>query len=249
METTLVRIAERSAVNPHQKWNSLMCHFNKENLLQCYYGLDGRKAVGIDKVTKEIYGENLDENLENLVKNLKKMAYHPQPVRETLIPKDDGKGGMRPLGISNLEDKIIQSLFSKILMGIYEPLMCDFSYGFRPKKSCHDAVKTLSVIIDDKRMEAIVDIDLKNYFGSIEHNKLLALLRMRIKDERFLRYISRMLKAGILSMGELRKDEWGTPQGSICTPRTQSITFLMGQWNYMLHVNNLFNCVNLHHIH
>ena len=214
--TKLRRVAELSGKNPKMEFRCLMPHFNKESLIGCFNELNGKKAVGIDRQTKEEYGRNLEENIVNLIGRMKTMSYRPAPVREVLIPKDNGK--IRPLGISNFEDKIIQLMFSKILEVVYEPIFYDFSYGFRRGRSCHQAIKACQNYLFSNRPAMVIDVDLENFFGSIDHRKLLALLRMKIKDKVFVRYIARMLKSGILSNGELRKTDEGTPQGSVVSP-------------------------------
>ena len=118
--TKLNRIAWLSKQDPDKEFECLIHHFNKESLLECFLQLDESKAVGTDRITKEKYAENLDNNLQNLIERMKRMAYHPSPVREVLIPKE-GKG-TRPLGISNFEDKIIQKMTQKVIESIYEPL-------------------------------------------------------------------------------------------------------------------------------
>ena len=198
------------------KW--LMPHFNRESLIECFHELDGKKAVGADGVTKEEYGRNLEGNIDDLLKRMRTMSYRPGPVREVLIPKDDGKGGCRPLGISNFEDKIVQLMASKVLEAIYEPVFYDCSYGFRPGRSCHMAIKSLSKYLHDNWVETVIDVDLKNFFGTIDHWKLIKILAMKIKDERFLRYITRMLKSGVLSDGGIIVTEEGSPQGSVVSP-------------------------------
>ena len=139
-DTKLKRIAVLSRGNLRQGFNCLMPHFNKESLTKCFHELNGKKAVGIDRKTKEEYGKNLESNIGNLVSKMKAMSYWPGPVREVLIPKGDGK--TRPLGISNFEDKIVQLMMSKILEAIYDPIFHDFSYGFRRGRGCHDAIKS-----------------------------------------------------------------------------------------------------------
>ena len=207
-----------------------MPHFNRESLTECFHELDGRKAVGVDRQTKEEYGENLDGNIANLISRMKDMAYIPGPVREVLIPKEDGK--KRPLGISNFEDKIVQLMTAKVLDAIYDPIFHDFSYGFRRGRSCHDAIKALQNHLYKTNTEVIIDIDLQNFFGTIDRKKLMALLMMKIKDFKFIRYIGRMLRAGVLADGELRKTEEGTPQGSVCSPILANIFAHYGidQW-------------------
>ena len=198
------------------EYNCLMPHFNEESLTRCFYELDGKKAVGIDQQTKEEYGKNLPANIKKLVSRMKSMAYIPSPVREVLIPK--GNRGLRPLGISNFEDKIVQLMMSKVLEAIYEPIFHDFSFGFRRGRSCHQAVKSCLNHLFAHRAEVVIDVDLENFFGSIDHKKLVAILRMKIKDERFIKYIVRMLKAGVLSDGDLKRSDEGTPQGSVASP-------------------------------
>jgi RNA-directed DNA polymerase len=217
-ETKLLRISKLSSEDPKMEFKWLMPHFNKGSLISCFNMLSGRKAVGIDGKTKEDYKTKLEENIENLINKMKQMAYRPAPVREVLIPKDGQKKKFRPLGISNFEDKIIQLMASKILNAIYEPIFQDFSYGFRPGRNCHMAVKDLSTYLYRNQCEVVIDVDLANFFGTINHNKLIQLLRLKIKDERFIRYIVRMLKAGVLSDGELRKTDEGSPQGSVVSP-------------------------------
>jgi len=217
-ETKLLRISNLSREDHKLEFNWLMPHFNKESLMCCFNELSGKKAVGIDKKTKEEYGAQLEENIEDLISRMKAMAYRPAPVREVLIPKDGQKGKYRPLGISNFEDKIVQMMAAKVLEAIYEPLFLDCSYGFRVGRSCHTAIKDLSTHLYRNQCEVVIDVDLSNFFGTINHEKLVKLLRMKIKDERFVRYIVRMLKAGVLSDGELRKTDEGSPQGSIVSP-------------------------------
>lgn len=216
METKLRRISDLSASNPKLKFKWLMSHFCKENLVRCFHELDGKKAVGIDRMTKEEYGRNLEANIEDLIVRMKSMAYRPQPAREVLIPKDNGK--MRPLGIACIEDKTVQLMFAKVLEAIYEPSFLDCSFGFRPKRNCHQMIAGVHGYLFGQWRPVVIDVDLENFFGTIDHAKLLKLLRMRIEDETFLRYIARMLKSGVLSGDSLRISEDGTPQGSVCSP-------------------------------
>ncbi len=139
MGTKLERIAEISATTPKPEFTSLYHLINTEMLIQCHKGLDGKKAVGIDKVTKAEYEEHLEENIANLVERLKNKAYKPLPSLRVYIPKSNGK--MRPLGIASYEDKIVQFAVKKILEAIYEPRFLNCMYGFRPDRGCHDAIK------------------------------------------------------------------------------------------------------------
>lgn len=216
LETKLDRIAKRSGEDCRAKYGHLMPLYTVDNLTCCFNELDGRKAVGIDGQTKENYESELTENLKNLVSRMKSMSYRPQAVKEVLIPKSNG--GTRPLGISVIEDKTVQLLTKKILEAIYEPTFRESSFGFRPKRSCHQAVREVINSSFEGNVSVVIDVDLENFFGSIDHDKLLALLRMRIEDERFIRYISRMLKAGIMRDCQWIPSERGTPQGSVASP-------------------------------
>lgn len=142
-DTGLTEISYLSARNPAQEYHSLMHHINEGSLRRCFDKLDGKKALGADGISKEQYGEDLQANLQNLIARMKRMAYRPQAVRQVLIPKEGKSGATRPLGISCFEDKLVQSRVQQILESIYEPLFLDWSYGFRPGRNCHDAIKDL----------------------------------------------------------------------------------------------------------
>lgn len=221
METKLKRIETLSKENPRMEFKWLIQHFTKENLISCFHELGRKKAVGVDGVSKDEYGENLEKNIESLITRMKGLKYYPAPVREVKIPKGNGK--YRPLGISNIEDKIVQLLYAKILSSIYEPLFIDESYGFRPKRGCHNAVKDIYQYLSTKYDGVVIDVDLSNFFGTINHRKLIQLLEIKIKDRVFIRYIVRMLRSGVLVEGELQKRDDGTPQGSIVSPVLSNI--------------------------
>lgn len=216
--TKLNRIAWLSKQDSKKEFGCLMHLFNNESLLECFHELDKNKAVGIDGVTKMAYGANLYSNIDELITKMKNMAYRPGPVREVLIPKEGKPGATRPLGISNLEDKIVQKMTQKVLESIYEPLFLECSHGFRPGKSCHTAIQALNDHLYGNSIQTVIDIDLKDFFGTIEHSLLESILKEKIKDPKFMRYINRMFKSGILTKGELTMSEEGVPQGSICSP-------------------------------
>jgi group II intron reverse transcriptase/maturase len=207
-----------------------MHHFSVENLRVCFESLDGQKALGVDGVSKEQYGQNLETKLQNLHRKLHQMSYRPQPVRQVEIPKEDGS--LRPLGISCTEDKIVQEMTRRILEAIYEPVFIDTSYGFRPKRSCHDALRQLNNEVMSQPVNWIADIDLARFFDTIPHSAILNVLKLRIQDEKFLRLISRMLKAGVQTRGGIRFDELGTPQGSIVSPVVANVflDYVLDQW-------------------
>ena len=216
--TKLDRIAWLSKQDSTKEFQCLMHLFCSDSLTERFHRLNREKAMGIDGVDKTSYERNLEENIQGLLKRMKDMAYRPGPVREVRIPKEGKQGATRSLGISNLEDKIVQGVMKDVLESIYEPLFLDCSYGCRPGRGCHDAIRALQHHLYQSEIQTVIDIDLKDFFGSIDHNVLEEILRQKVKDERFMRYIIRMFKAGVLAKGELRVSEEGVPQGSICSP-------------------------------
>lgn len=182
-------------------------------LKEQYQRLDGSKAVGIDKVTKVDYGENLDENINALIKKIRRSTYKPRPARITEIPKEDGS--TRPLAISCLEDKLVQISVSAILTKIYEPLFLPCSYGYRPGMSCHQALRTLHRASYQSPNGAIVEIDIHRYFNTIPHGELMKLLRRKIADKRFLRLLEILIIAPIRRGKQDAENLCGCPQGSI----------------------------------
>jgi group II intron reverse transcriptase/maturase len=221
--TKLNKIAELSSKNPMMELKCLMPHINKESLAGCFRALDGQKAVGIDGITKEMYGKNLEVNIDKLLDKMKSMSYRPQAAREVLIPKDGQPGETRPLAISAFEDKLVQLQVAKILEAIYEPIFKSCSYGFRPGRSCHTAIKDLFSYLNSKVCEIVIDVDLKNFFGMINHEMLLNFLRLKIKDERFIRYVARILKSGIFKESGFIISDQGAGQGSNCSPILSNI--------------------------
>jgi group II intron reverse transcriptase/maturase len=206
--------------------------FNEESLNKCFYELDRKKAVGIDGVSKDGYEIKLQENIQNLVAKMKKMAYRPGNIRKVEIPKEGSKDKTRSLGISNFEDKIIQKMMQKVLESIYDPIFSNKSYGFRPGIGCHDAIRDLSNHLYDYEVENIIDIDLAQFFDTIDRTMLVEILQKKIEDKKLIRYIVRMFKAGILSKGELTISEEGVIQGSCCSPVIANIFahYVLDEW-------------------
>ena len=217
LETKLAKIAQVAKERPKERFTSLVHLLNVETLTECHHELSGNKASGIDNVTKAQYEEKLSINIESLHEKLRMMAYKPQAVRRVYIPKP-GSDKKRPLGIPAYEDKIIQLAVSKILSAIYEQDFLDCSYGFRPGRSCHDAIKELNNVIMAKKINWIVDADISGFFDHVDHNWMMKFLEVRIEDSKLLRIIARMLKAGIMDGKEHKTSLEGTPQGGIVSP-------------------------------
>ena len=226
METKLGRIADKSAHEARPEFTSLYHLLNEEMLLKCHKELSGKKAVGVDKVTKEEYSQNLEENIKSLVLRLKNKSYKPQPVKRVYIPKANGK--KRPLGIAAYEDKIVQLGLKKILEAVYEPKFQENMYGFRPKRNCHMAIKDMCTKIISKRIEYIVDADIKGFFDHMSHEWTLKFVGYYIKDPNILNLIDKFLKAGILEEGEYKASDEGSVQGGNISPILANI--------YMHHV-------------
>lgn len=216
MTTKIARINQIAKERPKEVFTSIYHLINKELLRECFDELDGNKATGLDKVTKDEYFHNLDENLDDLVEKLKNKAYRPSPARRVNIPKANGK--LRSLAIANFEDKIVQLAVKKIVEAIYEPKFTNNMFGFRPNRGCHDALKYLNYCIEKKPTNYILDADIEGFFDNIDHDKLMLGLEMHIKDRNLLRLIKRFLKAGIMENGTYIKGELGIPQGSILSP-------------------------------
>lgn len=222
METKLIRIAEIAKEKPKDVFTSLYHLLNTKLLTQCHNELAGNKATGIDDVTKLEYSMNLEENIQGLVERLKKHSYKPQAVRRVYIPKGDGKK-KRPLGIPAYEDKIVQSGLNKILQAIYESSFSNNSYGFRPKRSCHQAIIKLNSIIEHKKINYIVDADIKGFFNNVDHEWIIKFIDLRIKDPNIIKLIKKFLKAGVKEEGIIQKTNVGMPQGSIISPILSNI--------------------------
>ena len=224
LNNTLYKLSSISKCAKENKvfqFESLAHHLNIEFLKDCYNNLDRNKAVGIDKVSWQEYNSNLDENLIKLVQRLKNKSFRPLPAKRVYIPK--GNGETRPLGISTIENKIVESGISKILQSIYEMDFLDCSYGFRPKRNTHQALNQIDTIIMSKPVNHIVEADIKGFFDNVNHDMLIEFLNIRIKDSSLIYLIKRFLKAGYIDNNLLVKTDIGTPQGSILSPLLANI--------------------------
>lgn len=223
MGTDLTWIGERARKEPGLVFTSLYHHIcDVDNLRACYDTLDANKATGVDGVTKKEYGSNLEGNLWDLSERLKRMGYCPEPKRRSYIPKPGSKKG-RPLGISCFEDKIVEEATKRTLEPIYEAVFEDSSYGYRPGRSQHECLDALGRTIQQKKVNHVVEADIRGFFDKVNHEWMIKFLRHRIGDERVIRLIIRMLKSGIMEDGLVHASEEGTPQGSILSPLLSNI--------------------------
>ena len=221
MATKLERIAEISAQTAKPVFTSLYHLIDADLLKKCFKELDGKKAVGIDEVTKEEYGRQLDSNIADLVKRLKNKSYKPMPTKRVFIPKGNGK--LRPLGIASFEDKIVQLALKKVLEAVYEPRFLNCMYGFRPKRGCHEAVKDVYQHTSRGKINFIVDADVKGFFDHIDHEWMMKFLEWHIKDPNILWLIRKYLKAGVMVDGMFEETEEGTIQGGNISPTLANI--------------------------
>lgn len=237
METKLNLISQMARQDKNCKFSNLIHLVDEDSLRDSFRRLDKNKAAGIDRVTKEEYGENLDENVKKLVARMKQMSYRPQAVRRTYIPKGGGK--LRPLGIPCLEDKMVQMVFTRILEAIFEADFYDNSYGFRKGRGCHDALARLNSRVMVKPVNHILDADIKGFFDNVSHDWLIRCMEVRVKDKKFIRYIVRFLKSGIMEDGEYRNTEKGTPQGGVISPVLANIYlhYVLDRW-FILNVQD-----------
>jgi RNA-directed DNA polymerase len=203
------------------KFTALLHHLTIELLREGFYALKRKAAPGVDGVTWEEYESGLEGRLNDLHSRVHRGAYRAQPSRRVYIPKADGR--QRPLGIAALEDKVVQHAVVTILNQIYEEDFRGFSYGFRPRRSQHQALDALYVAITRKRVRFVLDADIRGFFDNLDRCWLLKFLQHRVADPRMLRLIQKWLDAGIMEEGEWKDTEMGTPQGSVASPLLANI--------------------------
>jgi group II intron reverse transcriptase/maturase len=220
-QTKLALISERALRETKLKFTSLAHLLDVGFLRECYLELGRDRASGIDGISWQEYGEHLDENLENLVERMKAKRYRPQPAKRVYIPK--GKDEKRPLGLPSLEDKIVQKGIARILEAIYEADFLDFSYGFRPNRSCHQALNAVDKTIMTNPVSHVIEADIKGFFDNVSHTWLMEFLKVRINDPSFLLLIRRFLKAGYVDSGVFVSTGQGTPQGGNLSPVLSNI--------------------------
>ena len=218
----LERIREAAKRNGKQRFISLFHHIaDPERLHEAYQTLKRDASAGVDGETWRHYGNDLVENLSDLSKRLKRGAYRARPVRRAYIAKADGR--LRPLGVPTLEDKIVQRATAEVLNAIYEIDFLDFSYGFRAGHSQHDALDALATGIHRRRVNWVLDADIRGFFDQLDHEWLVKFVEHRIADRRVVRLIQKWLNAGVLENGERTQSEVGTVQGGSISPMLANI--------------------------
>jgi group II intron reverse transcriptase/maturase len=215
--SALERVRAVARKDKGTRFTALLHHvYDLEMLRWAYWQLKKEAAPGVDGETWQHYGESLGENLLDLSHRLQRGAYRAQPVRRTYIPKADGR--QRPLGVTALEDKLVQRAVVEVLNAIYEEDFADFSYGFRPGRSQHDALDRLYLGITRGKVNWVLDLDIKAFFDSLSQTWLVKFIEHRIGDQRVVRLIQKWLRAGVLEEGKLTVSEEGTPQGGSASP-------------------------------
>lgn len=214
--TKLNHIGARARNHPDTVFNNLGHVLTVDLMRKAYQELSGNKAVGVDKVTKAAYGEALDENISNLLRRIRRKQYRPKASRIVEIPKEDGS--TRPLAISCFEDKMVEWAVSQVLEQIYEPVFLQSSYGFRPDRSCHDALRALNQHTHSCEDGAVVEIDINKCFNTISSEHLMPILKLKISDTRFLWLIESLLTAPIIEEGQAVPTKKGCSQGSVVSP-------------------------------
>ncbi len=222
LQRALDRIRQAARRDHAKPLTALWHHVYDVNRLQeAYYGLNRKAAPGVDGQTWAAYGENLEANLRDLSDRLKRGAYHARPVERVYIPKPDGR--QRPIGIPTLEDKIVQRATVEVLNAIYEGEFRGFSYGFRPGRGPHDALDAVTVGIEKRNVNWVLDADIRGFFDAIDHAWLVKFIEHRIGDQRVVRHMQKWLQAGVLEDGQWHAQEEGTPQGGSVSPLAANI--------------------------
>jgi RNA-directed DNA polymerase len=212
----LDRVRHAARQRKKETFTALLHHVTVDLLRESFQALERQAAPGMDGLTWQDYEANLEANLQDLHRRVHRGSYRAKPVRRRFIPKPDGR--QRPLGVTALEDKILQRAVVRVLNAIYEEDFLGFSYGFRPGRSQHHALDALSVGINAMRVNWTLDADIRSFFDQIDQAWLLRFLRHRVGDERIIRLVLKWLKAGVLDEGEWSVSDRGTPQGSGASP-------------------------------
>jgi RNA-directed DNA polymerase len=216
MSPELLKVAERAKREPEGRFHSLAHLVDVPALERAYHRQRKEAAVGVDGITKEQYGQDLEVRLQALHERLKSKRYRHQPIRRVHIPKDGGK--TRPIGIAAFEDKVVQDAVREVLEAIYEQDFVAGSYGFRPGRSAHDALRALNRTVYQGEVSWILEADIVSFFDSVDRTALMEMLQIRVADGSLLRLIGKCLHVGVLDGGEYSEPDRGTTQGSVISP-------------------------------
>ena len=216
VSSELGRVRQVAQKDKEARFTALLHHVSLERLVMAYWDLSPKAAPGVDGVTWESYGQDLVANLRDLHERVQQGRYRASPSRRVYIPKADGR--QRPLGIATLEDKIVQRAVVEVLNAVYEADFRGFSYGFRPRRGPHRALDALATGITTRRVNWVLDADIRDFFGKLDRNWLMRFLRHRIADERVLRLIGKWLAAGVIEDGTWAETDRGSPQGASVSP-------------------------------
>jgi group II intron reverse transcriptase/maturase len=230
MSLQLQKVVERARVEPEGRFHSLAHLIDVSALETAYRRIRKSAAVGVDGVTKEEYGQDLESNLRNLHDRLKSKRYRHQPIRRVHIAKAGGR--TRPIGISALEDKVVQGAVRDVLEAIYEQDFLDCSYGFRPGRNAHDAIRALDRSVHQGSVNWILEADIQSFFDSLDRTKLKEMLQIRVADGSLMRIIGKLLRVGVLDGADYSSPDLGTAQGSILSPLLGNIYlhFVLDAW-------------------
>jgi len=226
----LDRVREVARKDKEARFTALLHHVDHDRLRSAYRAIRPQAAPGVDGVTWAAYGQDLESNLSDLHERLHAGRYRARPSRRVYIPKADGR--LRPLGIASLEDKIVQRAVVEVLNAIYEVDFLGFSYGFRPGRGPHDALDALAAGILRKKVNWVLDADIRDFFTSLDQSWLQKFLEHRIADERVLRLIRKWVKAGVIEEGVWSETEVGTPQGASVSPLLANVYlhYVLDRW-------------------
>jgi RNA-directed DNA polymerase len=224
--SALDRVRKAAMTDKKMRFTALLHHVSLDRLRTAYFSSKKDAAAGVDGITWQHYGQQLEENLQRLHSEVHRGAYRAKPTRRVYIPKSDGR--QRPLGIATLEDKIVQRALVEVMNAIYESDFLGFSYGFRPGRGTHDALDALAAGIAGKKVNWVLDADIRGFFDAIDHGWLVKFIKHRIADGRVLRLIQKWLRAGVMEQGKRLPTEIGSPQGATVSPLLANICLHYG---------------------
>ena len=231
LQHALDRIRKAAKEDKGQRFTALWRHvYNVNRLRQAYYSLKREASAGVDGRTWTSYGQTLEANLNDLSGRLQRGAYHAQPVKRVYIPKADGR--LRPIGITALEDKIVRRATAEVLNAVYETDFLGLSYGFRPGRGQHDALDAVTVAIEQRKISWVLDADIRGFFDTMDHDRVMEFVAHRIADRRVQRHIKKWLNAGVLEDGAWREVDEGVPQGGSISPLLANLYlhYALDQW-------------------